>query len=279
MKIATDPGAVRSAVRTWRAGGQTTGFVATMGALHAGHLSLVSAARAAGATRLVASIFVNPKQFGPDEDLDSYPKVPEADAQKLRERGVDLLFLPASRTMYPPQSQTSVALSELPNHLCGLTRPVHFGGVATVVSMLFNIVEPDLAVFGQKDFQQLQVIRQLNQDLHFGIQIVGAPIVREKDGLAMSSRNAYLSTQQRERAPALHRSLLHAKKIVAAGETSADAVREAILEICSTAGTVDYIAIVNEETLEDVSIIQGPVRVALAVQVGSARLIDNMRLP
>lgn len=279
MRIDYTVETVRAASRAWRREGLRVGFVPTMGALHAGHLSLVDAARSAGADRVVVSIFVNPTQFGPGEDLGAYPRDPDGDAARLRRLGVDLLFEPDAATIYPPGSETSVSLGRLPRHLCGRSRPVHFGGVATVVALLFNIVEPDLAVFGQKDYQQLQVIRRLVSDLHFAIEIVGAPIAREANGLAMSSRNAYLSADERARAGCLYRALTWARDQVGAGEKAAERLRAGMRRICEEAGgVVDYIHIVNPETLDDVEQLDAPARGVLAVQMGRARLIDNLGL-
>lgn len=279
MDILTRADAVRSASRAWRHAGLTVGFVPTMGALHEGHLSLVQAARKAGAQRIVVSIFVNPRQFGAGEDLSSYPRDLDADAARLRALDVDLVFHPTVETMYAQGAETSVSLERLPHHLCGLTRPVHFGGVATVVSLLFNIVEPDVAVFGEKDFQQLQVIRTLVRDLHFPVRIVGAPIVRAHDGLALSSRNAYLTREQRAQATCLYRALADARSRVAAGERSAQVLIDAMSSLCiQGGGQVDYVVIVDETSLEPVEFVDRPVRAALAVQIGQARLIDNGRL-
>lgn len=279
MQIVTAPPQVRAASRAWRREGLTVGFVPTMGYLHAGHLSLVDAARRAGADRIIASIFVNPTQFGPAEDLDSYPRDEPGDRAKLESRGVDLLFMPAAEHIYQDGAETSISLSDLPNHLCGRSRPVHFGGVATVVALLFNITEPDIAVFGQKDFQQLQVIRKMVRDLHFGVSVVGAPIIRESDGLALSSRNAYLNSGQRQRATCLSRALADARARVAAGERDCNVLKDAITAHCEAAGgAVDYVAIVNESTLQPVGKLNGPARAAIAVRIGPARLIDNVLL-
>lgn len=279
MRSVTDPGAVRAQSREWRAAGLTVGFVPTMGALHAGHLSLVARAREAGADRVVASIFVNPTQFGPTEDLAAYPRDAAGDASKLEGAGVNLLFTPAVETIYPPGSETFVTLERLPHHLCGASRPTHFRGVATVVTLLFNIVEPDVAVFGEKDFQQLQLLRKLVRDLHFPIRVVGAPIVREPDGLAMSSRNAYLGPDERRRARCLSEALALAEARLAAGVGSTAALTAAMASHCAAAGgDVDYAAIVDEETLEPLTAVDRPARAALAVRIGPARLIDNRAL-
>lgn len=271
-----DPDSVRRHSRAWRVDGECVGFVPTMGALHPGHLSLVRAAREAGATRVVVSIFVNPTQFGQGEDLAAYPRDLASDAEKLRAEGVDLLFLPEADVIYGPGAQTWVSLDHLPSRLCGLSRPAHFRGVSTVVTVLLNIVQPNLAVFGQKDYQQLQVIRRMVLDLHMPVRIVGAPIIREPDGLAMSSRNIYLSADERKRALCLRRALDGAQAAVDAGERSAAVLLKGMRRTCSdVGGDVDYVALVDPETLEDVSWIDGPIRALLAVQIGPARLIDN----
>ena len=249
-----------------------------MGALHQGHLSLVDEARANGAKRIVATIFVNPTQFGPDEDLDAYPRTLQKDCDLLEAQGVDAVFCPSTELMYPAGHESFVTLDSLPKHLCGLSRPGHFRGVATVVTQLFNLVQPDIAVFGEKDFQQLQVLKKMTQDLHFPIQIVGAPIVRETDGLAMSSRNRYLSPDERLRAVKLSQALELARRHCADGDTDAAQLIASMMAHLEGVGTIDYATIVDENTLEPVQVIDRPVRVLLAVQVGSARLIDNRRL-
>lgn len=260
-------------------GGRRIGFVPTMGFLHEGHLSLMREARRRTDV-LVVSIFVNPAQFGPGEDLDTYPRDPEKDERLCREVGVDLLFFPDVGEIYPPGFQTYVSLEQLPRGLCGRSRPVFFRGVATVVTKLFNIVQPDVAVFGEKDFQQLAIIRRLVTDLDFPIQIIGGATVREPDGLAMSSRNAYLEAHQREAALSLSRALWRARERVADGAADArEVLREAEASIAAHEGTrIDYIAIVDPGTLEPVATIAGSTRMILAVWVGKTRLIDNMAL-
>ncbi|MBF0467833.1 MAG: pantoate--beta-alanine ligase [Desulfamplus sp.] len=257
--------------------GQTISFVPTMGYLHDGHLSLMEKG-ASLCSALVVSIFVNPTQFGENEDLDAYPTDIERDLKLIKAKGARAVFLPDKKEIYPENYQTYITLEHLPKHLCGLSRPVHFRGVATIVSKLFNIVRPDAAVFGAKDFQQLQVIRQLNRDLNFGINIIGAPIVRESDGLAMSSRNAYLDPEQRDSALSLSRSCSQAEKMVKAGEKSANAIRSHIKSFIESFPDtrVDYISICDPDTLNEVEEIDTEVLFALAVQVGRARLIDNI---
>jgi pantoate--beta-alanine ligase len=265
--------------RQLKAAGRSIAFVPTMGFLHEGHLSLMREGRRR-ADVLVASIFVNPTQFAPSEDFATYPRNPEGDSALTRAVGVDILFTPDSRAVYPEGYQTYVQLEALPHHLCGISRPVFFRGVATVVTKLFHIVQPDIAIFGEKDYQQLMVIRRMVRDLDFGIEIVGGPTVREPDGLAMSSRNAYLTPAQRPAALSLYQTLQAAAAQVAAGERDAARVvataRERIGAFPETA--VDYIAIVDPETLADVPVIDRPVRMALAVWVGKTRLIDNLSL-
>lgn len=262
-----------------RLAGKKIAFVPTMGFLHEGHMSLLREGRKRG-DDLVLSIFVNPTQFGPTEDLSTYPKNIEGDLALAKREGVDTVFLPDSRAIYGEHYQTYVTLEHLPNFLCGLSRPGHFRGVATVVTKLFNIVKPHVAIFGEKDFQQVAVIRQMVKDLNFDIDIVGAPTVREKDGLAMSSRNSYLDTTQRQTALCLIKSLQKAGELVKNGEKNAETVvrvtREVILSYPDTA--IDYLTICDPDSLEAVSVIGGPVLFAMAVKVGKTRLIDNMIL-
>ena len=256
--------------------GKTISFVPTMGYLHKGHVSLLEIGGPLS-DELVLSIFVNPTQFGPNEDLDAYPSNIENDLALARQAGVTAVFLPDKTGMYGPGYQTHVCLDHLPQYLCGRSRPVHFGGVATVVTKLFNIVMPDVAVFGKKDYQQLAVIRQMVKDLDFNIKIIGGEIIREKDGLAMSSRNAYLTPEQRESAVCLSRSITRLKQRVAAGVRSVpDLVREMEAFILSFDHTrIDYIELCHPQTLEPVDTVQAETLVALAVQVGKSRLIDN----
>ena len=259
--------------------GKTVAFVPTMGFLHEGHLSLMKKGREL-ANILVVSIFVNPAQFGPNEDLATYPRNIERDLELLKKEGVDVAFIPDGKEIYPKSYQTYVELKNLPNHLCGLSRPVFFRGVATVVTKLFNIVKPHFAVFGQKDYQQLLIIKQMADDLNFDIEIIGAPIVREKDGLAMSSRNSYLSPEQRIHALLLYKALKKAGEILKNGvRDSSKIIEEATSLIKSCPDTsIDYIKICDPETLEDVKMIEKPALMALAVKVGATRLIDNIIL-
>ncbi|MFT5429519.1 MAG: pantoate--beta-alanine ligase [Myxococcota bacterium] len=273
-----EPASLRQQVRRWKQEGHRVALVPTMGALHAGHLSLVKAAFDAGATRVIASIFVNPTQFAAGEDLSTYPRDTDLDVGKLGNAGVHAVFLPSVGTMYPAGSRTNITVGGLSQVLCGRSRPTHFGGVATVVALLFNIVQPDVAVFGEKDFQQLQVIRRLTADLHLPVEIVAAPIVREFDGLAMSSRNAYLTADQRMLAPLLFEAMGHARSLVLTGERDPAVLVGDMRAICERAGTVDYVMVVDDNTLQEATVIGPSSRVALAVQVGRARLIDNCSL-
>jgi pantoate--beta-alanine ligase len=255
---------------------KTICLIPTMGYLHKGHLSLIEKGKALY-DKTVLSIFVNPTQFGENEDLDSYPSDLEKDLSHAEKLKVDAVFLPSKDEIYNKNYQTYIELTNLPKHLCGLSRPVHFRGVATVVTKLFNIVDPDAAVFGQKDYQQLQVIRQLTKDLNFNIKIIGAPIVREDDGLAMSSRNTYLSPEQRKSGLCLSQSIEKTKKMIHLGETDANVILNKINEfIKSFKGVqIDYIALCDPETLDNVNDIKGKTLLALAIQVGKTRLIDN----
>jgi len=262
-----------------RHSGRTISFVPTMGFLHEGHLSLFRIGRRHGDI-LAASIFVNPAQFGPTEDFDQYPRNLERDLSLLEKEGVDVVFTPTEAALYPNGYQTYVDLTQLPEHLCGLSRPVFFRGVATVVTKLFHIVKPHVAIFGEKDFQQLLVIRRMVTDLNMDINIVGGPIVRESDGLAMSSRNSYLSSDQRPAALSLYRALNTAQERVESGETDADKIiREAKKSIGSHPDTdIDYVTVCDPSTLDNIPKIKGPSLMALAVKVGQTRLIDNMVL-
>lgn len=270
---------MRARIRQLRREGQTIAFVPTMGYLHEGHLSLMREGKRR-ATVLVASIFVNPAQFGPNEDFETYPRDMARDRALAEAIGVDLLFTPNKADMYGAGYETYVRLDKLPNHLCGLSRPVFFTGVATVVAKLFNVVDPDVAVFGEKDFQQLQIIRRMVRDLDFDIDIVGGATIREADGLAMSSRNAYLTAAQRPAALSLVGSLKMAQSMVQTGETDANRIIAAAAEKMQAFADleIDYISIFNPDTLEDVSRIDRPVRMAIAAKVGDTRLIDNMAL-
>jgi pantoate--beta-alanine ligase len=250
-----------------------------MGYFHQGHLSLVEYGRRA-ADRLVVSLFVNSTQFGPQEDYGSYPRDLERDARLVREIGADVLYTPTPEAMSPAGYQTFVEVEKLSQGLCGASRPGHFRGVATVVLKLFNQVQPDVAIFGEKDYQQLKVIQRLAADLDVPVQVVGRPIVREPDGLAMSSRNTYLKGEERSAARCLSRALKAAQDLVAGGEKSGEKLLAAVRQIILSTPhpSIDYIALVDPETLEEVPAVRGSARLALAVRVGKARLIDNTLL-
>ncbi len=250
-----------------------------MGFLHEGHLSLLKQGRRLG-DDLILSIFVNPTQFGEGEDLDSYPQDMEKDLNFARGVGVDAVFTPTREDIYGKRYQTYVKLAQLPNHLCGISRPVHFRGVATVVTKLFNIVQPHIAIFGEKDYQQLAIIRQLVRDLNYDIDIRGGAIVREPDGLAMSSRNAYLTSKQRPMARCLYESLQKAKSMVKNGEKITASIIDLVTSfIESHSGVdIDYISVCDPETLEDIDRIERPMLMAIAVNIGKCHLIDNMIL-
>jgi len=258
--------------------GESLALVPTMGFLHEGHLTLMRAGKE-HCERLVVSLFVNPTQFGPNEDFEAYPRDTEGDLKKAENAGADLVFMPSVNEMYPPGAQTSIVVKDLPQHLCGLSRPGHFDGVTTVVAKLFHIVKPHVAVFGQKDYQQLAVISRMVMDLNMDIQIMGVPTVREKDGLAMSSRNSYLTSEERASALSLKKSLDLAGRLFREGERNAqvikDFVKSYILEHPYT--KIDYVALCDPVTLEDVSILSEGTLMALAVRVGKTRLIDNSR--
>jgi pantoate--beta-alanine ligase len=268
---------MRAACRAERYGGRRLGFVPTMGALHEGHLSLVGAGKAS-CDVVAASIFVNPTQFGPGEDLAKYPRNFERDRELLEKQGVALLFAPSVEEMYPSGAVTWVDVEGLSGKLDGLSRPGHFRGVATVVAKLFHAVEPDAAFFGQKDAAQIAVIRRMVRDLNFPVEIAGCPIVREADGLAMSSRNAYLDLAQRKQALVLHRSLMYVKSLWDAGERSAEKLMSAGREEIAREKLVrlDYFEIVDPENLEDVVDVGSGALVAVAAFVGTTRLIDNI---
>jgi len=259
-----------------RLSGKKIAFVPTMGFLHDGHMSLLKEGKKNG-DYLVLSIFVNPTQFAAGEDLDTYPSNLESDFKLAENEGVDAVFLPDSQNIYGENYQTYISLETLPQFLCGVSRPEHFRGVATIVSKLFNIVKPHVAIFGQKDFQQLAVIRQMTLDLNFDIDIIGAPTVRESDGLAMSSRNANLTDQQRIYGLGLIKSLQKSQELVNKGVKNSEAVIIAASQIIlsNPETSVDYLTICDPVSLEAVSVIDKPVLFAMAVKVGKTRLIDN----
>ena len=278
MQVVTTQAALREQVRAWHCEGLTVGLVPTMGYLHEGHASLIDRARAS-CDRVVASVFVNPTQFGPGEDLEAYPRDFERDCQLLESHGCDLVFHPEVDEMYPVGGTATYVelLNDMPKQLCGVTRPIHFRGVCTVVSKLFNLVNPDKAFFGQKDAQQLSIIRRMVRDMSYGVEIVGCPIVRDADGLAKSSRNTYLSAEEREAALVLSRAVRLGEKLIAEGERDATKVLDAMkAEIQTTPlARIDYVSAVHLDTLEALDRLEGTVLVAMAVYIGRTRLIDN----
>jgi len=276
MKVISDPQQMTETMLAEKRAGKSVGCVPTMGALHDGHISLIRAARR-DCDVVVVTIFVNPTQFGPSEDLDDYPRTFEADLGACEEERADYVFAPSNEAMYPEGAATWVTVERVTEGLCGASRPGHFRGVTTVVAKLFNITRPDRAYFGEKDYQQLIAIKKMVADINFPIEIVPMPIVREPDGLAISSRNKYLSADERCDALALHRSINFARTRIAEGERSAqvvlDEIRALIDEVSSA--RIDYVAVVDAKTLEPVERIESTVLVAVAVYIGSTRLIDN----
>jgi pantoate--beta-alanine ligase len=277
--IATTVEEVRQAVAFARGRAQSIGLVPTMGALHAGHASLLRAARRETAF-VVASIFVNPAQFGPHEDFERYPRPLAADLEVCGREGVDLVFAPEVATVYPPGFCTTVEVHGLQAGLCGASRPGHFRGVCTVVLKLCNVVRPDVAYFGQKDYQQARIIRQMVRDLDVPVEVRVCPIVREPDGLAFSSRNRYLDADQRRQAVVLHRALEQARALVESGERDAGTVRRAVAALIAAApgAILDYAAVVDADTLRPVERLNGETLAAVAVKFGPTRLIDNTLL-
>lgn len=276
MKIAETIAGVRDQVRAWRKEGLTVGLVPTMGYLHEGHKSLID--QAVGENdRVVVSVFVNPIQFGPSEDLASYPRDLKRDAALCEAAGADLVFHPSDGEMYFDDFCTYVDMDDLTKGLCGKTRPTHFRGVCTVVSKLFHIVAPDRAYFGQKDAQQLAVIRRMVRDLNFDMEIVGCPIVREEDGLAKSSRNTYLSEEERQAAVVLHQGLLAGEQLIKTGETDASKIVGAITDVIGKEplARIDYVELVEWDSLKPATSVRGEVLAAVAVYIGTTRLIDN----
>ena len=276
MKIVETMKEVREQVKEWKKQGLSVGLVPTMGYLHEGHKSLIDRAVAEN-DKVVVSVFVNPMQFGPTEDLESYPRDMERDVALCENAGAALVFHPEPSEMYEDDFSSFVDMNTLTGGLCGKTRPIHFRGVCTVVAKLFNIVTPDRAYFGQKDAQQLAVIRHMVSDLSFGIEIVGCPIIREKDGLAKSSRNTYLSAEERNAALILSQSLKEGKALVEAGEKDAAKIKKVITDKINTEplAKIDYVEVVDWKTLEPVSTIDAPILTAIAVYIGKTRLIDN----
>lgn len=275
MKIVSTIEEVRAQVKEWKKEGQSIGFVPTMGYLHEGHMSLIDAA--GENDKVVVSIFVNPMQFGPMEDLASYPRDLEHDAKLCEEHGVDLIFHPTPEEMYGDQFYSYVDMDVLTKELCGLSRPVHFRGVCTVVTKLFNIVTPDRAYFGQKDAQQLAVIKRMVKDLNMPLTIIGCPIIREADGLAKSSRNTYLSIEEREAALVLSRSIFLGKEMVEKGERDCKKILAAMTAEIEKEplAKIDYVKIVDLDTMQQVEKIDRGILAAIAVYIGKTRLIDN----
>lgn len=275
MKIVSTIEKVRAQVKEWKKEGKTIGFVPTMGYLHEGHMSLIDAA--GENDKVVVSIFVNPMQFGPTEDLASYPRDLEHDAKLCEEHGVDLIFHPTPEEMYGDQFYSYVDMDVLTKELCGLSRPVHFRGVCTVVTKLFNIVTPDRAYFGQKDAQQLAVIKRMVKDLNMPLTITGCPIIREEDGLAKSSRNTYLSPEERKAALVLSRSIFLGKEMVEKGERDCKKILAAMTAEIEKEplAKIDYVKIVDLDTMQQVEKIDRGILAAIAVYIGKTRLIDN----
>ena len=269
---------LRKRVAAWRKAGKSIALVPTMGALHEGHLSLIALAKAK-ADRVVVSIFVNPIQFGPREDFSTYPRDEAGDLKKLGDAGVNLVFAPEAAAMYPEGFKTLIKIGDLTEGLCGAARPNHFDGVATVVAKLLMQCGPDIAIFGEKDYQQLLVVKQLVRDLNIPVEIIGAPIVREADGLALSSRNVYLSPEHRKIAPLLHQTISGVAADLAQGRGCDDAVVAARFKLDAAGFRVDYVAVRDPDTLKPLS---GPVkraRVLAAAYLGKTRLIDNVPMP
>jgi pantoate--beta-alanine ligase len=277
MQVAKTIAEIRACVAQARKAGKTIGFVPTMGALHNGHASLMDAA-AKRCDYVVVSIFVNPTQFGPNEDLSKYPRPFEKDLAICEKRGAAAVFAPVAAEMYPRENLTWVDVEKLTDRLCGASRPGHFRGVATVCAKLFNIVCPDIAFFGQKDAQQALVIRRMVADLNMPLDIVVCPTVREPDGLAMSSRNQYLSPAERKDAVHVYQSLERCRALIEAGERDAEVIRGRMCEVLRQmpAASIDYVSIADAETLEELRQVRGRVLVAVAVRMKSARLIDNI---
>ncbi|MCX5885178.1 MAG: pantoate--beta-alanine ligase [Proteobacteria bacterium] len=279
MRVITSITEVQVLIEKLRREGKIISLVPTMGYLHQGHVSLMKEGKRRGDV-LVISIFVNPTQFGTGEDYDVYPRDLERDKKLAERAGVDIIFSPNALEIYPRAYQTYVQVEEVTKNLCGLSRPTHFRGVTTVVAKLFNIVKPHIAIFGEKDFQQLVTIRQMVRDLNYDIEIVGMPTHREEDGLAMSSRNAYLNPPERKAARSLYRSLLRASELFTSGEQQVEKIIGEVKKIIASEGiiTVDYIKICDTENLQDLIVVDREAVLALAVKVGKARLIDNLVL-
>lgn len=280
MQIFTSPQELAAQCRAWHAAGEDIALVPTMGYYHAGHEDLMAHGRTL-ARRLVVSLFVNPAQFGPGEDLEAYPRDAERDSAIAARRGADALFMPEPASMYAPDHATWVEVPELAKGLCGASRPVHFRGVCTVVLKLFLLTQADVAVFGQKDWQQQAILRRMARDLNVPVRIETRETVREPDGLALSSRNVYLTPEERAQAPEIRKGLLYAQKLAREGETGVNLLREAVLRRWAERlplGRLDYLSIVHPESLAPLDAVTGPALMACAVRMGRARLIDNILL-
>jgi len=275
MELAKTIKSVRSLVNVARSKGKKISFVPTMGALHIGHISLIEAARK-NTDFVVVSIFVNPTQFGPGEDFEKYPRPLDADLEICKKAGADVVFAPSAKEMYPAENLTWVNVEKLTESLCGSFRPGHFRGVATVCAKLFNIVAPDIAFFGQKDAQQVAVVKKMAADLNMSLEIVVCPTVREKDGLAISSRNRYLTAQEKKDAALIYKSLRKCEQMVKQGIRETEPIIAQMRKILSPVSAIEYISIVDAQTLETIDKIAGPAIAAVAVKIGSTRLIDNI---
>lgn len=275
MQIIHTVPAIRHCIQNWRNANERVAFVPTMGNLHAGHLQLVREAKS-HADKVIVSIFVNPTQFGVNEDFSNYPRTEIADCEQLTAEGCDAVFLPSVETIYAPTAQTSVRVSEISQNYCGASRKGHFDGVATVVCKLFNIVQPNVALFGLKDFQQFCVIQTLTRDLHLPIEIIGVPTVREFDGLAMSSRNGYLNEQERKIAPQLYQILQRARDNLRTEQTISHIEQQAISELTQAGFTVDYFNVARRSDLQAATIDDKTLIILAAAKLGKTRLIDNL---
>lgn len=276
MRVISNVSEIRDIVKEWKRDGLTVGFVPTMGYLHEGHESLIKSSVNEN-DKSIVSIFVNPTQFSPNEDLESYPRDLERDTEICYRNEVDIVFTPTTEEMYDADFSTIINMEGLTKELCGKSRPTHFSGVCTVVTKLFNIVKPDRAYFGEKDAQQLAIIKRLVRDLNIDIEIIGCPIIREEDGLAKSSRNSYLSKDERIAATILNKSLKEAKKILTYGERSSNVIKNSIKEVIANENLakIDYVEVVDPLSLNKVDIIERDVLIAIAVYIGKTRLIDN----
>lgn len=280
MQILSTAQELAAVCRQWHREGQSIALVPTMGYYHEGHAALMDKARTLG-DRVVVSLFVNPTQFGPNEDYAAYPRDLERDAQIAREHGADLLFTPAPEELYAEDAATWVEVPEMGQLLCGISRPIHFRGVCTVCSKLFHLTQADYAVFGNKDWQQQAIIRRMVRDLFIPLTIVGVPIVRAADGLALSSRNVYLTEEERAQAPEIYAGLQYAKDMVTHGETRASVLRDAVLRRWASRlplGRLDYLQVIDSASLNQIEEITGPATMACAIKMGKARLIDNIQL-